>query len=305
MMKVMTMKSYKRIILPLLAAILVVTGCHKKRDYDYSRWYVDPNEGDGGRKLSTMTFNVRSSSMEERYEVNTWAARRPGVKAMMSDRKPVLMGTQECKIDQREHILADHPEYGAIWADNISHSKEETEECTIFYIKDSVEVLRYGTFYLTSTPDVESHHPATNHYRVCTWGKLKMKNDGKLLYYFNTHLDLELSIQQFEMDVILNKMRTINTENLPIFLTADFNCDEDSNIFGGIKGDGFLSARLEAVVGDSYKTFNGFGYNGSSRLDHCFFKDFSAVTRFTTIRNAYAGIEYISDHYPVSIILKF
>ena len=29
------------------------------------------------------------------------------------------------------------------------------------------------------------------------------------------------------------------------------------------------------------------------------------VNRFTTIRDKYAGVPYISDHYPIEIVLKF
>ena len=97
----------------------------------------------------------------------------------------------------------------------------------------------------------------------------------------------------------------INTDNLPVFLTADWNCEENSTIFSGIKGGGFKSARHEAAVGDSYKTFNGFGKYGGQTLDHCWYKGFEGVKRFTTIRDKYAGVPYISDHYPIEIAFKF
>ena len=32
---------------------------------------------------------------------------------------------------------------------------------------------------------------------------------------------------------------------------------------------------------------------------------FSGVSRFTTVRDKYAGVPYISDHYPINIILNF
>ena len=106
------------------------------------------------------------------------------------------------------------------------------------------------------------------------------------------------------MDALLLKIKEINADNLPMFLTADWNAEENSDIFKDIKSYGFKSARLEAAIGDSYKTYNGFG-SGSQTLDHCWFKGFSGVSRFTTVRERYAGIPYISDHYPINIILKF
>ena len=285
----------------LAAAVLTLSACHKKRDYDYSRWYVDPYASEAGRPLKVMSFNVRSATIDT--DENKWDNRRPAVKAMLQDRSPVLLGIQECRFIQRDHIFEDDPRYGAIGV-GFGGPDEECEASIIFYLKDSVEVLSYGTFYLTNTPDVASRMGQTNHYRVCTWARVKLKADGRQLYHFNTHLDTNESIQGPEMDVILPKIQSINTDNLPIFLTADWNCDENSSVFSGIKGYGFKSARLEAAVGDSYKTFNGFG-KYSSTLDHCWFKGFEGVNRFTTVREKYAGVPYISDHYPIEIVLKF
>ena len=287
----------------LAAAALMLPACHKKLDYDYSRWYVDPYAAEAGRPVSVMSFNLRAAHID--LDENSWTNRRPAVNAMISDRSPVLLGVQECDYLQREHILADNPRYGAIGV-GIGGPTEECEEDIIFYIKDSVEVLSSGTFYLTDTPDIPSKMGQTNHYRVCTWARVKLKADGKQLYHFNTHLDTNGSIQAPEMDVIISKLSAINTDNLPIFLTADWNCEENSTVFSGIKGLGFKSARLEAAVGDSYRTFNGFGkYGNGQTLDHCWFKGFEGVNRFTTLRDKYAGVTYISDHYPIEIVLKF
>lgn len=299
----MSTKHISKSLIFLAVAVLTLPACHKKLDYDYSRWYKDPYAADAGRPVSVMSFNLRAAHIDA--DENSWDNRRPAVKAMLKDRSPVLMGSQECDYLQREHILADDPRYGAIGV-GFGGPAEESEEDIIFYIKDSVEVLSSGTFYLTSTPDIPSKMGQTNHYRVCTWARIKLKADGRQLYHFNTHLDTNESIQAPEMDVVFSKIQSINTDNLPIFLTADWNCEENSTIFSGIRGDGFKSARQEAAVGDSYRTFNGFGkYGNGQTLDHCWFKGFNGVNRFTTLRDKYAGVTYISDHYPIEIVLKF
>ena len=291
---------YKVLAISSLAACLV--SCNKVRDYDYSRWYADPEGSSAGRPLNVMSFNWRTETSNDPGE-NSWESRRVAVAAMLKDKSPVLMGCQECQPNQRRQILSDDSRYLTIGGD-LGYPNEETECDVIFYMKDSVEVLTHGTFFLTSTPDVYSRLNQSNHYRVCTWGRMKMKADGKEFYYFNTHLDYLVDAQQPEMDALLLKIKEINADNLPMFLTADWNAEENSDIFKNIKSYGFKSARLEAAIGDSYKTFNGFG-NGSQTLDHCWFKGFSGVSRFTTVRERYAGITYISDHYPINIILKF
>ena len=38
----MTMRHISKTWMLLAAAALMLPACHKKLDYDYSRWYVDP-----------------------------------------------------------------------------------------------------------------------------------------------------------------------------------------------------------------------------------------------------------------------
>ena len=305
------MKNNIKIVLGLVFMAVCLAGCHKKMDYDYSRWYKDPEGTAGGRPVHVMSFNLRTINLDEGTE-NAWEYRRPAVKAMLRDKSPLLMGCQECDFEHRRNIIADDPRYDAIGVD-LHGPDEECEECAIFYLKDSIEVLEHATFYLTTTPDTPSRLPGAKHYRNCTWGRMKLKKDGREFYHFNTHLEYinlntnpdGIALLQTEMDALRAKIRTINTDNLPIVLTADWNVEENSVIFTGIKGDGFKSARQNALIGDSYKTFNGFGQYGGQTLDHAWFKYFSGVSRFTTVRDKYAGVTYISDHYPISIILTF
>lgn len=293
---------YYNKVLALLAIAVCLVSCRKIRDYDYSRWYADPEGFTAGRSLNVMSFNWRTATSDDPGETS-WESRRPAVAAMLKEKSPVLMGCQECQPIQRQQMLSDDPRYLTIGGD-LGYPNDETECDVIFYMKDSVEVLAHGTFFLTDTPDVYSRLNQSNHYRVCTWGRMKMKADGKEFYHFNTHVDYLTAAQQPEMDALLDKIKTINTDKLPMFLTADWNAEENSEIFDNIKNYGFQSARLEAVIGDSYRTFNGFG-SGSQTLDHCWFLGFSGVSRFVTVREKYAGVPYISDHYPINIILKF
>lgn len=289
-------------ILLLLAVATVATACFKPRDYDYSKWYEDPNGGDAGRSVKVMSFNLRSASSNDPGE-NSWTSRRPAVKAMLAAQNPLIMGCQECDPIQRKNIIEDDPRYAAIGVD--LNGPGDCEECAVFYLKDSIEVLTHATFYLSNTPDVPSRLNGTSNYRVCTWGKMKMKKGGQGFYFFNTHLEYSAAqLRQPEMDIILGKIKEIVTEEAPMVLLGDFNCDEDDAIYNGIKNYGFQSCRIKAAVGDSHKTHNGFG-GYAQTLDHAFYKGFAGVNKFATDRYKYAGITYISDHYPIWATLKF
>lgn len=296
------MKRFLR-ILSLFVLVASVASCHTKRDYDYSRWYRSDSDEDGRRQMSVLSFNVRYGSAEDDTGDRDWSVRKNAVAAMLTAIHPVLMGCQECERAQRADILSAHPEYSVIYT--TTSPKEECEEVAIFYLKDSLTVLESGTFYLTGTPDTPSRLPQSNHYRVCTWGKFKLIRGGQEFFCFDTHLDTHTDAHQTEMDAILAKIKSLNTDNLPVYLTGDLNTDESSTAFTPLKNYGFKSARIEAIVGDSHKTFNDFGKSSGSTLDHCFFKGFYAVQKFTTVRDTYAGVKYISDHYPINIILKF
>jgi endonuclease/exonuclease/phosphatase family metal-dependent hydrolase len=286
----------------LLAVALSATACFKPRDYDYSKWYEDPNGGDAGRSVKVMSFNLRSADSNDPGE-NSWTSRRPAVKAMLAAQNPLIMGCQECDPIQRKNIIEDDPRYAAIGVD--LNGPGDCEECAVFYLKDSIEVLAHATFYLSNTPDVPSRLNGTSNYRVCTWGKMKMKKGGQEFYFFNTHLEYSAAqLRQPEMDIILGKIKEIVTEEAPMVLLGDFNCDEDDAIYNGIKNYGFQSCRIKAAVGDSHKTHNGFG-GYAQTLDHAFYKGFAGVNKFATDRYKYAGITYISDHYPIWATLKF
>lgn len=289
-------------IFTVLAAVLLVSSCFKPRDYDYSKWYADPEGADGGITIRVMSFNLRSADSNDPGE-NNWTARRPAVKAMLAAQNPLLMGAQECDPIQRKNIIEDDPRYAAIGID--LNGPGDCEECAVFYLKDSIEVLSNATFYLSNTPDVPSRLNGTSNYRVCTWGKMKLKKGGQEFYFFNTHLEYSAAqLRQPEMDIILGKIKEIVTEDAPMVLLGDFNCDEDDPIYNGIKNYGFESCRIKALVGDSHKTHNGFG-GYAQTLDHIFYKGFAGVNKFATDRYKYAGITYISDHYPIWATLKF
>lgn len=298
------MERYIKTAILLLVAALCSASCHKKMDYDYSRWYKSESDNDGRRQISVMSFNVRYGTAADDTGDRDWSVRKAGVSAMLRSMRPLVMGCQECEPQQRKDIIASNPEYAAIGID-LHGPTEEVEQVCIFYLKDSLDVVQSGTFYLSSTPDVPSRLPQSNHYRASTWARFRLKNGGQEFYHFNTHLDTQTAAHPAEMDAILSKIRQYNTDALPIFLTGDLNTDETSTAFDDLKRYGFKSARLDAVIGDSYRTFNAYGDYTGSVLDHCFYKDFYSVPKFSTIRDKWAGITYISDHYPISITLKF
>ncbi len=295
----------------MMMLLLALTACGKmgkdgrvKQNVNWSDWYYDDVDGSASKPgLMIMSFNVRYGSASEDTGDKAWTNRREGCYAMINTLQPVLMGVQECQKTQRNDLMANCPDYLSV-----GRSRDNTdngEQMAIFYKPDSVAVEDWGTFWLTDTPDQVSKHPMAGHYRCATWAKVRHLKTSTEFYYINTHLDLQ-GVRGYEVGIILDFISR-NCGSLPVVLTADWNDTEDSAIFDDLYNEAlFQNARWTASVGDAYGTYNGFtNMNSSTRIDHVFYRGFSACTKFVTVRQKWEGYQFISDHFPVYAILKF
>ena len=253
-----------------------------------------------------MSFNVRNQNASDEEAGNGWTKRREGVYEMLRTEQPTLLGVQECLSTQRYDIASNLPKYDVIGVGR-DDGAQKGEMMAIFYMRDSVEVLQWGTFWLSATPDQPGKGWDAACNRTCTWAHCRHKRLNKEFYYFNTHLDHKGPTARIEgMKLIVSKMAELNPNGLPCVLTGDFNSPDDSEVFAPLQGL-MLNARWTAPVADSYATANGFtsANKGHSYLiDHIFYSGLTAAV-YKTVRSEWKGIAFISDHFPVYAILKF
>ena len=245
-------------------------------------------------ELSVMSFNVRYLQGDIGTQ-NSWDNRKAGVYAMLQDKKPMIIGTQEGYVSQIKDILNGVPAYrGYYVARDGDNAYNETNG--ILYLRDSIAVTYdRGTFWLSETPSKRSFGWDAACTRICSWMKLYVKSSRQEFYVFNTHLDHVGAVARQEgLKLIWNKIKEINTDGLPVFLTGDFNTTIDDEIFND---NPYRSARLEALVTDQTPSYNAFGSN-SSAIDHIFYDGMKAEV-FETVDGKYGDTEYISDHYPI------
>lgn len=273
----------KKILLFALTAVvaLSVTSCAEKKN-----------------DIKVISYNVRVNN--EGDGENKWDLRKHASIAMIRDEKPTIFGLQEAKPEQMQYLVENLPEYGYIGVgreDGVSSG----EHMTIFYLKDQVELLDGGTFWLSDTPDQVSKGWDAQCFRTCTWGKFKMKSSGKKFIYMNTHLDHMGKIAREEsIKLLVERAEALAGDSLPVFITADFNAATTNAIFRPMQAV-MLDARQEATVTDERGTLNCWGTTPPGVvIDHIFYRNAEAQ-KFEVLRDKDYGAPYVSDHYPVML----
>lgn len=246
--------------------------------------------------LKLMSFNIRYKTNNDTGE-HYWDNRVPAIREMLNTQKPDLMGVQECLKVQRDDILAGCKDYGVIGVGR--DGGENGEMMAIFYRKADITIEKWGTFWLSTTPDVPSKDWNSACNRCATWAIILVKSTGKKIFYVNTHLD-HVAGQAQQMAVVEEKMAELNADNLPMFLTADFNVKEDNSLFNHVQTY-MYNARKTAPITDAIKSYNSWGKTGSaSNIDIIFYsKTGVKALKFKTVTTSYAKVELISDHYPI------
>ena len=254
--------------------------------------------------IKVISYNVRFSGGDGE---NHWDKRKHASINMINDEKPTVFGVQEAKADQIAYLRENLPEYGYIGVGR-EDGKSGGEHMSIFYLKEQVELLDGGTFWLSETPDVPSMGWDAACKRSCTWTKMKMKDTGKEFAYINTHLDHVGKVAQREgLALICKRFAEIVPVGMPAFLTADFNALTNDPIFEPLNAEMF-DAREKAPETDRRATYNGFKPGGEDNadlvIDHIFYRGAEAKT-FKVLRDKNYGAPFISDHYPVVMTATF
>lgn len=257
-------------------------------------------ENDDAEGLKVMSYNIRLGSAND--GTNSWSMRYAATGEMLEDQAPDVFGVQEALDYQVRYIneMCGY-EYVGVGREN---GKKEGEHMAIFWNKKSVSMLKWGTFWLSETPDKPSKGWDAACFRTATWALMKDKKTGKKFYFVNTHLDHEgKEAQKNGLRLIVERIAEINPEGLPMVLTGDFNIRPDDPNLADLDSK-MQSARKIAAVADSHDTYNGWG-RGSGIIDYIYVSGFGSCPEYQTVVKRYQDRKFVSDHYPVSARLIF
>ena len=256
----------------------------------------------GPVKLTVMSYNIRNG--EAKDGTNSWIYRAGASVEMIEDQAPDLFGVQEA-YEYQVRLLTEFPgTYKSIGVGR-EDGKKEGEFMSIFYRKDAFKVLKWGTFWLSDTPEKPSLGWDAACRRTATWALMKHKKSGKKFFYVNTHLDhVGWEARRKGLALIVDRIAAINPKGLPMVLTGDFNMTPERPEFEELNKR-MKSARETAPITDHKATFHAWGKENTQVIDYIYYSGFSACEKFETITKGYMDRKFVSDHYPVKAVLVF
>ena len=279
----------KKIALLLLAAVMVLpmNAANKENKDDNT--------------LKVMSYNIRLGSAND--GTNSWGLRYPATAEMIEDQMPDIFGVQEALASQIRFIEDNFVNYKSVGVGR-EDGKKDGEHMSIFWNKKTVSLLKWGTFWLSETPEKPSMGWDAACKRTATWALMKCKKTGKKFYYVNTHLDHKgVEAQKNGLKLIVDRIDDINPEGYPMILTGDFNITPDNPNLVELDSK-MQSVRKVAEKTDNHDTFNGWG-KGKGVIDYIYASGFSAYPEYQTVTKRYADRKFVSDHYPICAVLVF
>lgn len=259
-----------------------------------------------GQPLQLMTYNIRLELKSDGD--NQWDNRKAVMAGQVKFYSPDILGIQEAMPAQVNYLDSSLTGYKHIGIAREGEGKGEAS--SIFYNTSRLTVLQQNTFWLSQTPDTVSKGWDASYLRVCTYGLFKDKSAGKKFWVFNTHLDNNgVTAREKSVELILQKIKQVNTKNLPVFFMGDFNAAPDTRVISNVKKEmnDAKDISAEKPFGPS-GTFNGFEFNKpvTFLIDYIFISKTPAVkvNKYAVLSDSY-NLRYPSDHLPVFVQINF
>ena len=143
--------------------------------------------------------------------------------------------------------------------------------------------------------------------RICTYGLFEEIFSKKRIWFFNTHFDHIGNIaRKKSMDLIIQKINKVNSEDIPLIITGDFNLEDDNFSIKKIQKQ-FTDVLFGIKKSDKlYSTFNNFNSRviSGKRIDYIFIKNLKNI-KSTHVHLKTSSKNWASDHHPVLSELKF
>ncbi|MBS1496570.1 MAG: endonuclease/exonuclease/phosphatase family protein [Bacteroidetes bacterium] len=263
------------------------------------------NKLSSAQQLKVMTYNMRLALASDKED--DWEHRKEMFAGMIGFYDPDFFGVQEALPQQVNYLETNLNKYKHIGIGRDGVNKGEAS--AIFYLASKFQLLQSNTFWLSETPGAISKGWDASYIRICTYGLFKDKKSGKKFWVFNTHLDNDGKVARAKgLELILKRMDSLNTSNLPVILTGDFNTAPNTDVITNLKTK--MNDTKDICTSKPFGpagTFNGFKYCEpvQDKIDYIFVSKIPAITvsKFAVLNNS-INMHYPSDHFPVYAVIK-
>lgn len=247
-----------------------------------------------GNLLKVISYNVRCADDGPGRMI---AERGPRLEYVVEKRDPDVIGFQEVTPKWRlmlEGYFGDKYDY-------VYKERSPGGECTpVFWKRDKFEKMDEGHFWLSETPEQSSIGFGGQHYRVCSWVRLKVKATGSQFLYFNTHFDFSAEQHVPSAKLMLNRAKAAGGfSNYGVIFTADWNMNPWKQGYNAIVESGDMSDvnyDLENLSDGTCNGYNDGDGSGGSIIDMCFYSPAKmAPIDYHVIHEEVMG-GYVSDH---------
>ncbi len=291
------MKGMSFLIMATAAASLLCAGAVVVKAQD--------NESDA---LTVMSLNIRNCGAND--GTNSWQYRYPATFEMLRQLHPDVVGMQEV-LPLQKAMLNEYAEgYKGVGVGRYN-GKKEGEATAIYWNRKTVKMLKWGTFWLSETPEKPSGSWNTACWRTATWALMKDRRTGRKFYFVNTHLDhVSAEARINGLNLIVSRIDSINPHGYPMVLTGDFNVTPGDPCLKALEGR-MISAREAAPAPhDNGVTYHNWGRKKSgnerqSVIDYIYYSGFSGCASFRRVTERFADKPFVSDHYPIVATLVF
>jgi Metal-dependent hydrolase len=259
--------------------------------------------GSQAQDLKIISFNIRYNSWNNIDGENGWPNRKGAVAKMILEEQPAAIGLQEALIDQLQYLDTVLTRYRRIGVGR-DNGNEAGEFMAIYYDTTRLELLSHRTRWLSETPAVPSKGWDAACYRTVTIACFRDLQSGKEFQYLNTHLDHVGQTARSEgVKLIVRSLKDSSiSDNVPVIVGGDMNSTIEDAIFQSFYDEGLQPARDLTKNTSRVDTYNAYGKEKSALIDHFFVRDVK-VKQFRTLNGNY-GVPYISDHYPIEMVIE-
>lgn len=252
--------------------------------------------------INVMSYNIRYDNPGD--SAHAWPFRKERVANLIKYHEADLLGLQEALEHQVKYLdsALNEMEWVGVGRDD---GQSQGEFSPVFYRNDKFELLDWGTFWLSETPDSISVGWDAALPRIATWTQLIHKSTGDTLYYFNTHFDHRGEQAREESAKLIREKITEIAGASPFLVTGDFNASPDSAPYAAmVEGEGLNDAYQvsEQPHHGPTSSFSGFvvteAMQPNRRIDYVFVSPNIEVLKHAILTDSKDNA-YPSDHLPV------